>query len=124
VTFRIGFNKTNRVRLAERGGFEPPIRFNPYNGLANRRLQPLGHLSTSFGNQTSFQTSGKQILRADGSNDALGRRIQWCHTAAQNELRRARSGDRVFDPSVFLEKINHTLIEQLLDDILHRVVFL
>ena len=33
--------------MAERGGFEPPIRFNPYNGLANRRLQPLGHLSTS-----------------------------------------------------------------------------
>src|ERR1039458_7366553 len=32
--------------MAERGGFEPPIRFNPYNGLANRRLQPLGHLST------------------------------------------------------------------------------
>ena len=33
------------IILAERGGFEPPIRFNPYNGLANRRLQPLGHLS-------------------------------------------------------------------------------
>src|SRR2546421_5078784 len=31
--------------VAERGGFEPPIQFNPYNGLANRRLQPLGHLS-------------------------------------------------------------------------------
>ena len=31
--------------MAERGGFEPPIQFNPYNGLANRRLQPLGHLS-------------------------------------------------------------------------------
>src|SRR6266511_540691 len=31
--------------MAERGGFEPPVRFNPYSGLANRRLQPLGHLS-------------------------------------------------------------------------------
>ena len=31
--------------IAERGGFEPPIRFNPYNGLANRRFQPLSHLS-------------------------------------------------------------------------------
>ncbi len=30
---------------AERGGFEPPIECYPYNGLANRRLQPLGHLS-------------------------------------------------------------------------------
>ena len=32
--------------MAEKGGFEPPIRFNPYTGLANQRLQPLGHLST------------------------------------------------------------------------------
>ena len=31
--------------LAERRGFEPLIRCYPYNGLANRRLQPLGHLS-------------------------------------------------------------------------------
>ena len=30
---------------AEREGFEPSIEFWPYNGLANRRLQPLGHLS-------------------------------------------------------------------------------
>src|ERR1043165_1047950 len=33
--------------LAERMGFEPMIRVSPYNGLANRRLQPLGHLSDS-----------------------------------------------------------------------------
>src|SRR5687767_12517306 len=32
-------------KLAERGGFEPPVRFNPYNGLANRRFRPLSHLS-------------------------------------------------------------------------------
>ena len=31
--------------MAERGGFEPPVRFNPYNGLANRRFRPLSHLS-------------------------------------------------------------------------------
>ena len=30
---------------AERGGFEPPIRFDTYNGLANRRFRPLSHLS-------------------------------------------------------------------------------
>ena len=35
-------------RMAERGGFEPPVQaLDPYNGLANRRLQPLGHLSTT-----------------------------------------------------------------------------
>jgi hypothetical protein len=26
-----------------RGGFEPPVRFYPYNGLANRRFRPLSH---------------------------------------------------------------------------------
>src|SRR5439155_24322783 len=44
--------------VAERGGFEPPIRFNPYNGLANRRLQPLGHLS--IGNLFHKIPSGRQ----------------------------------------------------------------
>ena len=34
--------------LAERGGFEPPVRFNPYNGLANRRIRPLCHLSNQL----------------------------------------------------------------------------
>ena len=36
-------------RVAERKGFEPLIRVSPYNGLANRRLQPLGHLSGAAG---------------------------------------------------------------------------
>ncbi len=35
--------------LAEEGGFEPPIgALVPYNGLANRRLQPLGHPSKAL----------------------------------------------------------------------------
>ena len=33
--------------MAERMGFEPTIDVTTYNGLANRRLQPLGHLSKS-----------------------------------------------------------------------------
>ena len=33
-------------RLAVREGFEPSVEvLRPYNGLANRRLQPLGHLT-------------------------------------------------------------------------------
>ena len=36
-----------RIKMAEWRGFEPPIRYYPYNGLANRRLQPLGHHSVS-----------------------------------------------------------------------------
>ncbi len=31
--------------LAERAGFEPAIRFNPYTRFPGVRLQPLGHLS-------------------------------------------------------------------------------
>ena len=31
--------------MAEREGFEPSIRDKPYNALAGRPLQPLGHLS-------------------------------------------------------------------------------
>ena len=31
--------------ITERPGFEPGVRFYPYDGLANRYLQPLGHLS-------------------------------------------------------------------------------
>src|SRR5215216_6271851 len=32
-------------RVVERAGFEPAIQVAPYAGLANRCLQPLGHLS-------------------------------------------------------------------------------
>jgi hypothetical protein len=39
--YRTGQNK----KMAETRGFEPPVRFNPYNKLATCRLQPLGHVS-------------------------------------------------------------------------------
>src|SRR5256885_14486344 len=44
-------------KMAERGGFEPPVRFNPYNGLANRRFRPLSHLSTGCGT-TTYEVNG------------------------------------------------------------------
>ncbi len=31
--------------ITERGGFEPPMEFNPHNSLAGSRFQPLSHLS-------------------------------------------------------------------------------
>src|SRR5438477_5720694 len=43
------FSRTGAGRLAERKGFETLIRVSPYNGLGNRRLQPLGHLSAAAG---------------------------------------------------------------------------
>ena len=33
------------IKMAERGGFEPPVEFDPYDGLANRSFRPLRHLS-------------------------------------------------------------------------------
>ena len=35
----------NNLLSAERGGFEPPVQNDPYDGLANRWFQPLTHLS-------------------------------------------------------------------------------
>ena len=43
--FRSDLRKSLIIRMAERGGFEPPVQCNPYNGLANRCFQPLSHLS-------------------------------------------------------------------------------
>jgi hypothetical protein len=40
------FNDFN-VSLAETEGFEPSIQCYPYNALAKRRLQPLGHVSNA-----------------------------------------------------------------------------
>src|SRR5438132_14197642 len=40
-----GSTHAARTRRAEREGFEPSIRVSTYAGLANRCLQPLGHLS-------------------------------------------------------------------------------
>jgi hypothetical protein len=37
--------KWEQFGMAEKGGFEPPVRFYSYNGLANRRFRPLSHLS-------------------------------------------------------------------------------
>src|SRR3989344_6624017 len=46
---RLLWGSGNRFRIfAEREGFEPSIRFNPYNGLAIHRLRPLSHLSCAM----------------------------------------------------------------------------
>ena len=43
-------------------GFEPTIDVTTYNGLANRRLQPLGHLSIFFILLTSLLVIRSQAL--------------------------------------------------------------
>ena len=41
---KVAFAKAPATK-AEKGGFEPPVRFDPYGGLANRWFKPLTHLS-------------------------------------------------------------------------------
>ena len=40
-----GLSSSRQPESTERGGFEPPVRCDTYNGLANRRFRPLSHLS-------------------------------------------------------------------------------
>src|SRR3546814_964557 len=42
---RRGVSSLSERPVADREGFEPSRRVTPSNGLASRRLQPLGHLS-------------------------------------------------------------------------------
>ena len=50
--------------MAERGGFEPPVRFYPYNGLANRPFRPLRHLSNPFlANELSMNPSAQHEIQ-------------------------------------------------------------
>ncbi len=52
--------------MAERGGFEPPVEFNPYNCLAGSCLQPLGHLSikskTGYHSYTAYCRKKRSYL--------------------------------------------------------------
>jgi hypothetical protein len=57
--------------MAEREGFEPSIRCNPYDDLANRCLQPLGHLSVA--DRYARQSTEWQANAASGKTDPKGR---------------------------------------------------
>jgi integrase len=68
----------------ERGGFEPPIGFDTYNGLANRRFRPLSHLSNRLaaregsGRSPRFveatKRDGRSSIRVEGLAGSGGRR--------------------------------------------------
>ena len=61
--------------MAERGGFEPPVEFDPYDGLANRSFRPLRHLSATVQNVSytilRFRVKSRLILK---KNQNWGRR--------------------------------------------------
>ena len=54
-------------RRTERPGFEPGVRFYPYDGLANRYLQPLGHLSGYGSASSAIACAYGSCLRRDES---------------------------------------------------------
>jgi hypothetical protein len=51
------------LKVAERGGFEPPVGFYSYNALAKRRFRPLSHLS---GSRLSSKRERPQSARVFG----------------------------------------------------------
>ena len=67
-------------QLAESGGFEPPIQFNPYDSLANCWFQPLTQLSRTFKPGLELTPSSfcptnisqmKRFLQAENSKPVL-----------------------------------------------------
>src|SRR5437667_2190994 len=57
------------------GGIRTPDRgISPYNGLANRRLQPLGHLSSRCGNSQFAGGSATPTSRIESATDSSLRR--------------------------------------------------
>jgi hypothetical protein len=48
----------SHLSFAERGGFEPPVQFNPYDSLANYWFQPLTHLSVELKKNANIRRLG------------------------------------------------------------------
>ncbi len=63
----------------DRAGFEPAVEREPYAGLANRYLQPLGHLSST----PEFGVS--RAVYRDGDIDEMLRCQQWRLLIARND---------------------------------------
>ena len=55
---KTGVFSTVQVKPTERGGFEPPVGFDPHAALAKRCYRPLSHLSGPFGRMTFIAASG------------------------------------------------------------------
>jgi hypothetical protein len=73
-----GQRKFCRRVLAETEGFEPSIRlFEPYNGLANRRLQPLGHVSGRPATIFAFRPRAQASSVAPSRYRSAGQHLSW-----------------------------------------------
>ena len=69
------------VKMAERGGFEPPVEFDPYDGLANRSFRPLRHLSATVQNVfytiLRFRVKSRRILKKNKKTGREGMPSTW-----------------------------------------------
>jgi hypothetical protein len=64
--------------MAERGGFEPPVGFYTYDGLANRCLRPLSHLSERC-NKTYVWSQENKLSHPDElSNHPKAKTLIFC----------------------------------------------
>ena len=53
----------------------PRYGFRPYNGLANRRLQPLGHVSGNATSVSAMPSTVKDLKRPQWSSGAVSLRL-------------------------------------------------
>ncbi len=70
--------------MAEREGFEPSIQVTPYDDLANRCLQPLGHLSAATGGKGTREgcLRSSRFARMAESIAEIGGRVEALRAAA------------------------------------------
>src|SRR2546430_16066216 len=67
---RFPFPASRFPALHGEGGIRTPDRgISPYNGLANRRLQPLGHLSSRCGNSQFTDASATPTSRIESGRE-------------------------------------------------------
>ena len=72
--------------MAEREGFEPSIRFNPYTHFPGVRLQPLGHLS-NFSTVFVFCRLPPKALRACRERDGCANKVLFAYPYGAPALR-------------------------------------
>src|SRR5256885_1651463 len=76
---RFPFPASRFPALHGEGGIRTPDRgISPYNGLANRRLQPLGPLSSRWGNSQFTDGSATPTSRIESATDKSLRRNDEC----------------------------------------------
>ena len=95
----IGADVAAIKKLAERVGFEPTIRCYPYDDLANRCLQPLGHLSArAHAYKTHAEASNRCCKASDFAKSGDAARIPNTVRAAEHSRPSSVAVWRCFPP--------------------------